>query len=317
MSMKSIAERIIHATPMGREWIDARNRAQRQRDWSTVHSSQFGKTEFSMFTNVGLGDVMIAKQICQEFTNYCELHGDPLLGRIVITAGIWPKGFRTQAGDHNIYWWWSMNGQDDWLETYLAQVNVKPDVVACLSPWCVDYARKLGCKTLYLPLAVGDSFQSLHIPREGVGFAGSKGHKDSPQVGAILGPFIDQPGFEWATNISTPASLGEFYNRKQITLGMTEIYQEKTGMVNNRVFEVLATGTPFLIHTHRALEEVLGAEFPYQSNNAEHTRHLAQEILAEYPKHLEIFANYQRLVDSKHRYQHRLGTLLRFLADRG
>lgn len=317
MSINSIAKRLIHSTPIGRKWTDARNQAQRQRDWSTVHSSRFGKTEFSMFTSVGLGDVMIAKQICKEFVTYCEQHGDPQLGRIVITAGAWPKGFKVTEGDHNVYWWWSMNGQDDWLETYLAAVNVQPDVVACLSSWCVNYASKVGCRTLYLPLAVGESFQPLQRLRSGVGFAGSKGHKDSPQMEAIVAPFMDQPGFEWATNLSTSGQLSEFYNRKQLTLGMTEIYQEKTGMVNNRVFEVLATGTPFIIHRHRALEEVLEHDFPYQSDSAAQTRRLSEEIFADYPKHLTIFEHYQRIIDSKHRYQHRLGTLLTFLSQRG
>ena len=317
MSIKAVFGQIIQSNPVGREWLASRRLQQRQRDWSTVHSARFGKTEFSLFTNVGLGDIMIARQICREFVKYCEQHGDPRLGRIVITAGAWPENFRIAQGDHNVYWWWSMNGRDGWLEKYLAGVNVKPDVVACLSSWCCKYAETAGCRVLYLPLAVGEAFQPLRVPRSGVGFAGSKGHKDSPQVSSILGPFLDRPDFEWVTGLSTPEQLSEFYNRKSIVLGMTEIYQEKTGMVNNRVFEVLATGTPFIIHRHRALEEVLGHQYPYQSDTPEQTRQIASEVLAEYTKHLEIFEHFQQMVKAKHTYQHRLHTLMQFLAQRG
>lgn len=314
--MKILAQRILSSNALTRHWLHSRRQRQRERDWSTTHSARFGKTEIHFQTNIGLGDVMIARQMCSEFTTYCEQNGDPSLGSIVISAGAWPLEFRLRNGDHNLYWWWSMNGQDDWLERYLESANVKPDAVACLSCWCRQRAEAAGCTALYLPLAVGESFQPLRLSRSGIGFAGSKGHKDQEQVAAILGPFLDRPDFEWATNIKGPGKLSEFYNAKRIVLGMTERFQEKAGMVNNRVFEVLATGTPFILHRHRAVNEVLGEDYPYQSATPGETRSLAETILADYPKHLELFERYQTIVNSFHRYKHRLSTLLEFLKHR-
>ena len=84
-------------------------------------------------------------------------------------------------------------------------------------------------------------------------------------------------------------------------------------MVNNRVFEVLASGTPFIIHRHRALEEVLGLPYPYQSDSPEQSRSLADEIDMDYQKHLSVFDGYRQAIDAGHRYRHRVKTLIDFL----
>lgn len=316
MSVKGSIARLVESLPAGRQLVEGARDRRRQRDWSTLHRARFGKTSFSVFTTIGIGDVMVAKQLCTTFVRHCEVGGDPRLGNIVITAGAWPTSFRMEKGDHNIYWWWSMNGQDDWLDTYTAKASVKPDVIACPSEWCIRYAQERGWKTVYLPLAVGEYFQASNSGREGIGFAGSRGHKDEAQVEAILGPFRDRPDFEWVDKLKTPQDLNAFYNRKRIILGMTEKYQEKTGMVNNRVFEALATGTPFIIHRHRALEQVLECPYPYQSGSAEETRMLADEILEDYPKHQAAFERYRQMVHSRHTYRHRMQTLLEYLQAR-
>jgi hypothetical protein len=295
-----------------REYIDHRRQ---QRKWTTVHRATASKSSLAVFTNIGLGDVAVAEQICQAFRRYCDEAGDPGIGELVITAGAWPPHFGVERGDHNVYWWWSMNGREDWLDAYLAKINVPPDVVACLSGWCTNYAKNLGCRTITLPLAAGTAFTPLSLPREGVGYAGSKLHKDAKQVECMISPFVGTPGFEWVCDLPTLDDVGAFYNRKQIVLGMTESFQEKAGMVNARVFEVLATGSPFIIHRHRALQEVFGFDYPYQSASADQTRAMAQDILTDYEKHLAVFTRYQALIAEEHTYLKRIANLVTFLKD--
>lgn len=317
MGIQGRIARIAERLPVAKEIVENVRLRRVQRDWSTVHRARAGKSALSIFTTVGLGDVMIAKQCCETFLRYCQTAGDPGLGHIVITAGAWPTHFRNEKGDHNIYWWWSMNGQDDWLDSYLAGVPIKPDAIACLSSWCLSYAQRLGCRTIYLPLAAGEHFKPSGATREGIGFGGTKKHKDERQVEAITGPFRDDPSFEWVDNLKGPEDLSAFYNRKRIILGMTETYQEKTGMVNNRVFEVLATGTPFIVHKHRALNEALGFEYPYQSDSYQMTRRLADRINGNYSESLQLFKKYSEEIRMRHTYWQRLETLILFLKSKG
>ncbi len=316
MSVRGAVAGVIEANPLGRKWLEGRRLERRRRDWSTAHRARFGSTRLSIFTTVGLGDTMVARQVAEEFERSCESYGDPKLGHIVIVAGAWPLEFQLPRGDRNVYWWWSMNGREDWLETYLDRVNVKPDVVACLSQWCMERARRAGAKPLYLPLAAGEHFRALGVERSGVGYAGSKGHKDAAQVAAVIGPFESHAQFEWASGFTSPLEINAFYNRKQIVLGMTETYQERAGMVNNRVFETLASGTPFILHRHRALDEVLGQPYAYQSGGAEETRALAEKILGDYAAHLAVFEGLRRVVDERHRYRHRWRTLIDCLGEK-
>lgn len=316
MAIKEAIREVVSSHDLGRKWLEARRLQQRRRDWTRVNTKSFESTTLSVFTNIGPGDVIIAQQFCEEFELHCQTYGDPKLGRIVLNAGAWPLELRLPVGDHNIYWWWSMNRQDDWLERYLGGVSVQPDVIACLSAWCCRHSQALGAATLYLPLAAGGHFKPLNLPRRGIGYAGTKNHKDARQMEAIVGPFAESPDFEWATNLKGPGQVNEFYNRKSIVLGMTEKYQEQAGMVNNRVFEVLASGTPFIVHRHRALEEVLGRPFPYQSDSPERSKILACEIMNDFETHLSVFDQYRRTIEDKHLYSHRMKTLIDFLHER-
>lgn len=313
MGLRRAIVQLLEKTPGVGGAIQRRRQQQRQRDWATLFTADTGGTQLYFYTTIGLGDVMIARQFVEAFEEYAKTHGDPKLGSVVISAGAWDTGFQLREADHVVYWWWSMARQDDWLEHYLAHVDVKPHVVACLSNYCVGHARSLGQNALLMPLAVGRHFRPTGVPRQGIGFGGSKGHKDSDQERAIVRPFVDRPDFEWVDNLKTPQDLAAFYNRKQIVLGMTETRQERTGMVNNRVFEVLATATPFILYRHRAVNEVLGFEFPYQSDSAERTLAMASDILADYPRHLDVFAGYSRQVLANHTYDNRIATLIECL----
>jgi hypothetical protein len=313
MHLLNTLKQVAAKLPLGRRLVEFRRLRARQDTWSTVHRATFGKTSLALLTNIGLGDIAVAGQICNAFTALCQNAGDPKLGKIVITAGAWPTDFVIEAGDHQVYWWWSMAGRADWLDFFLDKINIKPSVVACLSEYCLNYARRLGCNTVYLPLAAGPDFTDLNLPRKGIGYAGSKGHKDLRQESIIIDPFSGNSEFDWVHDLPTLRDVSKFYNRKQVVLGMTETFQEQAGMVNARFFEVLATGTPFIIHKHRALSQVLGSEYPFQSGSATQTKELCQELLGDYKRHLARFAEYQQLVATQHTYRHRLESLFAFL----
>src|SRR4051812_18359196 len=141
MGIKGTLAKIAERLPVGTQVVQAVRRRRIQRDWSTVHTAKATKTSLAVHTTIGLGDIAVARQICETFENIIQHDGDPELGSIVLTAGAWPPLFRAQKGDHTAYWWWSQNGQQDWLAYYLEQVRVKPDVVACLSKWCLNQAE--------------------------------------------------------------------------------------------------------------------------------------------------------------------------------
>jgi hypothetical protein len=298
-----------------KQLIESHRRRNHRANWSTEYRVRFETTSLVVLVNKGLGDNAVAKQICEAFLVSCAETGDPRLGKVVITAGAWPQNFGIERGDHNVYWWWSMGGRTDWLDVFLEDINVKPDLIACLSQPCVEYATRLGFKTLLLPLATGSAFRPLDLSRSGIGYAGSRGHKDSEQEDVIILPFVCNPDFEWVHDLPTLNDVSNFYNRKQIILGMTEVFQERTGMVNARFFEVLATGTPFIIHRNRGLKEVLGFNYPYQSSSASESKTLAEGILGDYKRHLEASKEYQRIVSTQHTFLVRLRTLMASLRD--
>jgi len=288
----------------------------RQKDWSRIFTTVYGKTRIIFYAMKGLGDTMIARQFCESFTDYCRKEGDPDLGKIVFCAGAWVTDFSVEKGDINLYWWWSMNSCDDWLERYVSGANIKPDIICCLSSATLDIAREKGLRAVMLPLGVGKEFIPLELNRSGIGYAGSKGHKNREQEAIITEPFRDEPGFEWCDSFRAPKQLNHFYNTKKIILGMTEEYQEKYGMVNNRVFEVLATATPLIIHKHPYLEDMLGFEYKYQTDTAERTKELSNDILTHYPKYREEFLEYSKIVRERHSYYKRIKALVQFLKEK-
>jgi hypothetical protein len=96
---------------------------------------------------------------------------------------------------------------------------------------------------------------------------------------------------------------------------MTERLQEEMGMVNNRVFEVLATDTPFLLHRHRELEKLLGFAYPWQASNAAEAKSLGDEALNA-PYVLDFFRQAGASVREQHSWQKRILELTAVLGSR-
>lgn len=256
----------------------------------------------------GLGDRMIGRQVGQAFALYLEEHGDPALGRVVVSCGGY--GSSPVRGDVNLYWWWSFGSRDlppdRWLDRYLDAVYVRPDVILCPSRRTLEEAERAGFPVIHLPLGVGPDFRPLGVERSGLGYAGTPDHKPDRERETVLGPWLESGELEWVSDIETPAGLNLWYNTKLVAFGMTKPGQRAGGLVNNRVFEVLASGTPFVSSRHEGLEATLGFSFPFQSSSPAETRELVSHIRENRGEVLERCRGWSRRVRSEHSYVRRL-----------
>lgn len=266
----------------------------------------------------GRGDRMIGRQIGQAFARHLERRGDPDLGRIILSCGGY--GSSSERGDVNLYWWWSFGPMDDepdrWLDHYLDTVDVPPDVILCPSERTLEAARAAGFEVVYLPLGAGPDFRPLGLERSGLGYAGTPWHKPDAERERILGPWLESGELDWVSDIETPAGLNLWYNTKLVTLGTTLPGQRAWGMVNNRVFEALASGTPLVCSRHDGLEETLGFEYPLQASSVEETRELVRRVRERPGATLERCREWSRRVREEHSYERRLSTLFEALEAR-
>lgn len=283
---------------------------------TAVTTVQSQRTRVSIWDNNGLGDRMITRQLALGWECYFRTHGDPELGNIAIIGGVWEPSFKIPTPDHLIYWWWSMGRRDDWLEFFTKHFSIRPSLICCLSQDCIRTATALGYSTLYLPLAAGNEFQPGSAVRRGIGYAGSRGHKDDGQTNAIVRPFMESAlcPLEWVDDLTTASELAAFYNRKQVALGMTERFQEEAGMVNNRVFEALATETPLIVYRHRNISETLGiGQYPYQSSCPHETAWLAEDLARRPEQHREFLREISQHIRKRHTYENRITALCEHL----
>lgn len=275
------------------------------------------RTTLEMYLE-GRGDRMIGRQVGQAFNRYLEKRGDPGLGRIVLSCG--GRGSSPVRGDLNLYWWWSFGPRDvapdRWLARYLDAVDVEPDVILCPSPETLEVAREAGWQTVHLPLGVGPEFRPLGLNRSGLGYAGTVGHKPDEERERVLGPWLGTDQLEWVADIESPAGLNLWYNTKLVAFGMTKPGQRAGGLVNNRVFEVLASGTPFVVSRHRGIEETLGFEVPFQTSSADETRELVEHIRERPDEVLARCREWSRRVRDEHSYTRRLERLFDELRER-
>jgi hypothetical protein len=187
-----------------------------------------------------------------------------------------------------------------------------PDVILCLSEQCQNEAQRLGYDTLYLPLAT-EAFSPLGLERSGLGYAGSERHKADQKVDELLGSVWNN--LEWVSGLQFPSQLNLWYNTKLATFGLHKEGQRSWGMVNNRVFETLASGTPLILESHPTVENVLGFDYPYQSSSREETARMVEEIRSYPEPVIEDFAEYAEIILREHRYRHRVETLFDYLSD--
>lgn len=255
---------------------------------------------------------MIIRQFGEGFAEHLAQYGDPGLGNVVVSCGGYKAAYEPEQGDVNCFWWWSFGPYDDspdeFLEFYLEEVSVEPDVILCLSERCEREAQQLGFDTVNLPLGT-QSFRPLNCERAGLGYAGSERHKKTEQEKVVLGPYGNEDDFEWVSSFVTPTQLNLWYNTKLATFGLTKQGQREWGMVNNRVFETLASGTPLILESHPNVENVLGFEYPYQTSTRQETVDLVEHIRESPEETLAEYSTYSRKVKAEHSYTNRVKTL--------
>lgn len=266
----------------------------------------------------GLGDVMMARQVAAAFGAYLREYGDPEAGAVSLSAGGFMPLSRIEAGDTTIFWWYSFGPMDDSPERFLDDVlepcaDVEFDLLLCGSERIQKEARQAGYDTLYFPIGVY-GYEPLGVERSGMGYAGSKNHKDDEKVGMLMGPYADREDFEWVDHFTTIHELNLWYNTRLLTFGLTKEGQRRWGVVNSRVFESLASGTPLIIPEHPTIDDVLGFEYPYQVSSAAETAALIDDIQSDPEGTLDTFRDYSERVYEDHSYVTRLRTLFDALA---
>lgn len=280
------------------------------RPGENVYQFSSGDTKIQFHVQ-GLGDLMIIRQFGRAFDSYLSEHQDPELGKVVIATGAFAPAISPEVGDINCYWWWSFgtmeNRPDQYLEQYIEATEVTPDVVLCPSRQTEKEASQLGLTTVRLPLAVG-SFRPLGLDRSGLGFAGSKYMRNKEKMNMTVGPFEET--IDWVTDFVLPEQLNIWYNSKLATFGTHKEGQRQWGMVNNRVFEAIGSGTPFILESHPTVEEILGFEFPYQTESRRETRELVAQIRERPTDAIDTFEDFSTRIHNNHTYGHRVRSLI-------
>lgn len=252
----------------------------------------------------GVGDTQAAEQFTEAFNRFVSKE-EPGWGDVVIAAGIHGQVFNPHKGDINLYWWWSGSNNENWLEYYHEQTTVKPVAILCTSRKMYDYAIKRGYKAIYLPIGFGPEFKPLSLPRFGTGYCGTPNHKSLEQYNAIIQP---APDFTWRTSIpGGRVELNEWYNSLAVCLGMTADVTLSWGIVPSRTYEVLAGANPYVTYKHWAMEDELGFEYPYQSDNAVTTREMIKDLTENY--HQNEFRVYASLMRKYHTWGKRVEQL--------
>lgn len=260
-------------------------------------------TSLTMYIfQIGIADQQAVEQFTEAFDEFVG-ESDPGWGDVVIAAGIHDQVFHPHKGDVNLYWWWSGSDREDWLEYYAEEATVRPSAILCTSRKMLDHAKAKGYKAAYMPVATGKEFFPMDLPRLGVGYCGTRNHKDREQVRCMV-----PPGTEWRTLIpGGRPELNEWYNSKAVCVGMTATVTESWGIVPSRTYEVLAGANPYVTYRHWDMERTLGFDYPYQSSSPEETCHWIEELTRD-PRE-EEFRHYSEIVLRDHTWTNRVHTL--------
>lgn len=262
----------------------------------------------------GLGDLMIIRQFGRAIQSFFRSRGDPDMGDIVVSTGAMSPAYDPLQGDLNLFWWWSFGEYDDspgrFLDDYLDRVSVRPDIILCPSNKTEKEAQQAGFDTIYFPLGTY-AFEPLGFDRSGIGYAGTLGHKMSGKEEMMLGLYRGSSKFEAVSHFRFPEELNCWYNTKRVTLGMHKEGQKSWGMVNNRVFETLASGTPLVLKNHDNLSDVLGFEYPYQVTSRDELRDTVEQFRKRSDQSIQSeFEDYSQKVMEQHSYRKRVDRLI-------
>ena len=270
------------------------------------------KHEHSTFWGfgVGLGDQAVIVQAGNAFLDM----PDPQLGDIVVSFGSTKTALFPKMGDYNV--WWAWGDRTDWINYYLDNVTVEPELCLCPSFEILKQIEESGLNGVYCPVAAGKEFHPLNLKRKGLGYAGLDS-KPFEQMNLILNPIKNRKDFTWQGQKSwvTLEELNVFYNQKQILFGMLNTFHPRLGCLPNRVFETLATDTPLIFPKHSGFKELFNKEYPWQTESREETVKLVNNILDDYEANSETAKLWGKLIRTEHTYKKRLETLFSTLKE--
>ncbi len=104
--------------------------------------------------------------------------------------------------------------------------------------------------------------------------------------------------------------INSLYSSAKIVIGTTEDRQREAGMINNRVFEVLACGSTFISEYFPELESVFG-DLIFYSKNKNDTRNIISDILSDKLKRKNP-AEVREFIVHHHTYDKRVKDLFDF-----
>jgi hypothetical protein len=261
----------------------------------------------------GLGEQAIIEQLGKSFLDYC-VDNDPCLGKIMLAMGNNATSGMPYRGDLNVWYTWS--DHKGFIPEYLNRAWITPSLLLCASREIEREAQELGLPSIYLPLATGNDFQPLELLRKGLGYAGNP-IKPNDQYETLINPFVNRADFEWKSKHGTDKylslkELNAWYNTKQVVFGMIAGHCRTLHLIPNRMYETLASGTPFITGRYD-LEDTFDFKYPYMTDSREETVTLVDQILADYPRHLKQFAEYSKNVRENHTFDVRIKTLMEHL----
>ena len=266
----------------------------------------------------GLGDQAMMEQVGYSFLRYIDETGDPKLGRICISVGTGGTAFLPYRGDVNCAWVIAFSNREDWMTYFKSVVAVQPQLWLCPSKIIYDIVVDAGEEALYLPLACGEVFQPMNLPRKGFGYTGLD-TKTQEQMDIVLGSVMNRDDFEWRGRTTEGPffhlwELNEWYNSKLAVFGMFFPLSMQMGLVTGRVFETLGSGTPLICYENPAIDEILG-DYRYQTKSVEETEVYIDEIL-ENREFVETYLQeVSKTIHEHHSYLNRLKMLFKRLEE--
>ncbi len=104
--------------------------------------------------------------------------------------------------------------------------------------------------------------------------------------------------------------LNTAYCSAKIVINVTRDKQKRLGMVNNRVFEVIAAGGFLVTDFFPAIEELFGNAVMYIKKEGDATQ-IIESVLADESLRQKLIKQSKSIVMEKHLYNHRAHTLLK------
>lgn len=271
----------------------------------------WGEETECWFFGCGLGEQTMFIQIGTSFLEMVDEGNDPKLGRIMFSMGHGLMAFQPYKGDHNVIWTWAMRPHQ--IDIYLNGITCHPDLFIINQKEINKIIESKGIKTITMQSAGVNPkhFFPMNKPREGIGFCGidSKGEE---QKRIVIEP-ARAYNFEWMNktkdDFRSVRELNEWYNNKQIVLGMVHKERGSYKYVPTRVPETLASETPLIISKLYELEENMGFDYPYQTTSAKQTKYWIDYILDDYDSVQKEMGKYAKIVREKHNYKNILNTI--------